>query len=173
MKSVRSGRTKSDGPSLKKMSVHFAVITLALTAVLAMFAQEHNPGSGHDEPVGEEQPVDEIAAAAQGQSSNQIAIASPRAVKGSFGPDRAISRGGGSIAAYDDGGYAQASSSATGGVPVPGAIGPLPEGMTLEEWLALHASPEQGMAQVGATQAQIDALIAQSQLRSGAASGIR
>ena len=173
MKTVRSGRTKTDGPSLKKMSVHFAVVTLVLTAALAMFAQEHNPAEALDASHVDDQPVDEIAAAAQGKSTNKITVASPRTVQGSFGPDRPPSHGGGYVAANDDGGYALASAQAAGAPPVPGAIGPLPEGMTLEEWLALHAAPQPGGPLAGPSQAQIDSLIAQSQLRSGSAGGIQ
>jgi len=161
-------RRKSNG-SVKNIYLHFAVITLVLTATLAMFAQGETAEVAEQGGVQDDNPEeDAITKAAQGKQANEIQVRDPATLAGSFG------EGGGGIVSHAYAG-ASAMGDMVGGVgrmaQIPNnVIGRLPAGMTAEDWLAQQVRRNEAQASEQATEAQVDDLIAQSQARAGKAS---
>ncbi|MCJ2181685.1 hypothetical protein MTR62_03030 [Novosphingobium sp. 1949] len=129
------------GISLKTMSMHFAVVTLAVTAGLAMFADdERTPDVGGGAAIAQASTTarpDAISRAVHGESANSI-VNRTNETPGSFGPDE------GPSAASANYGYAQSAGAGYEmGSTLPPGLSPyalptsLPPGMTLEQWLAL------------------------------------
>ncbi len=160
--------------SLSQVSLHFAVATLALTAVIAMFAQGRDGASAPGSAQGAQSGEDAIDRAARGTKPSPIRIAQPRSATGSFGE----AAGGDAIR--------HTAFASMGDVlddfPAPlAALGDgtdpafrLPRGMDLEQWLALHAAPQDGeMPTTGApmSEQQFTDMLAQSRERSGTATG--
>lgn len=147
------------------MYQHFAVVTLVITAAVAMFAdgeqREAVAATAVDKP-------DAIDLAAQGRQANTIKV-SRQATQGSFGDE--LPTGGYGFA---DDGANSGTSSIVGGSDGIGAIATIPAnltppaGMSRTAWEALQRRRAKTQASEQATPQQISDLVAQSAARSGA-----
>ncbi len=143
MPGIRTRRRTHRGPSLRSMSIHFAVLTLVGTGLLAMFTQgETERAASPQTQASAATAEDAVSRAAHGNGSNTIRIARRDPAPGTFGPDAKPNRPSGSMAyanSFDD--TSEPALLAGSGLPSAGPTAPplpaaLPEGMTFEEWLA-------------------------------------
>lgn len=159
-RSIRKSRA-----SQARMYQHFAVVTLVITAAIAMFADGSQPeavaATAVDKP-------DAIDLAAQGKDANAIKV-TEGAAKGSFGSD--IATGGYGFAEEVGGGYDQLADSAGDAIgyvaSIPATLGPAP-GMSRAAWEEQRRRA-QPRAEDQATPQQISDLVEQSRARSGLA----
>lgn len=162
-------RRKSNG-SIKNIYVHFAVITLVLTAGLAMFAEGENAKVREQAKAQEDKPEeDAITKAAQGKQANEIEVRDASTLAGSFGDSGGSGIQSHSYAAASAMGDMVGSIGRIGQIPSH-VIGQLPAGMSAEEWLALNARRAKANEDEQPTESQINDLVAQSQARAGKAS---
>lgn len=158
MAGIRKSRRAPGKLSLKAMSIHFAAVTLVVTAMLAVFSENERSAAAASTGEPEAPKEDAITKTAHGEAVNGIVIKQPRETTGEFGPDQAPPRASGSIAYAEEHepGY-EPLGPPTGKPPrlLPAA---LPPGMTLEEWLALHEAKEDGAVPMQLSAAELNAL---------------
>jgi len=152
---------------------HFAVITLVVTVLVALFAGGADPAAQAVESAATQddaEPVDAIQLAADGKNTNGIKVREKTRLSTGWGSDdvsTTITSGYDAAAAGIDE-FGATASSAIAQIPGNIASGP-PPGVSQEEWERLQ-SKRKGLGE-RASQDQIDQMIRQSSLRSGSGGG--
>ncbi|MBV1916608.1 MAG: hypothetical protein KUG65_00875 [Sphingomonadaceae bacterium] len=175
-------RPKPVIPVTPKMYRHFAMITLAITGCLAMFADGENRQAVEQHLSDQKQMQDmrragqKIAANGKG-GNNRLNFRDNRKNKGTFGTGSDVSyssnstktsgAGSASFSNAERGGGAQIAlvdeRSSVGGTPLPEM---LPPGMTLEEYREMLLQKKKKKARKKASKPDLDAIIAASAARS-------
>ncbi|KHK91216.1 hypothetical protein [Novosphingobium malaysiense] len=153
------------------MYTHFAVVTLVITFMVALFADGERKAEAAESAAQEDaQKPDQVDLAVQGKDANKIQIASTSRVVGSFGPDTGGSHsyGGGTYSSsFDD--FPSGAHAAMGSFGDMADV-VLPANMTPEKWNELIEKRRKREAEEEqARQEDIDDMIALSRQRAGAA----
>lgn len=170
---------KTQAVSTARMYRHFAVVTIVVTALIALFAD----GEKREAVAATAMPKpDAIELAAQGKDTNQIKVGSRNAASGEFGGD---SDGGSSDGGSSGGGWSGGSaisddlsdlaSNARGVAGLGSSLTQLPgppEGMSAEDWASRQVRRQKNLQDTQASKADITDLIAQSRMRSGSGSDL-
>lgn len=165
---------KTQAVSTARMYRHFAIVTIVVTALIALFAD----GEKREAVAATAMPKpDAIELAAQGKATNRIKVGSRNATSGEFGGDSdgGTSNGGwsGSSALSDD--LSDLAGSARGVAGLGSSLTQLPgppEGMSAEDWASRQVRRQKNLQDTQASKADITDLIAQSRMRSGSGSDL-